>query len=71
MVCAVSAVDADWSSAEVVAYERPVGSAREVVVVVEDASEVFMSDAALDKVEVWRYDDCRVELLVRIPAVMR
>ena len=50
LVCAVSAVDADWSSAEVVAYERPVGSAREVVVVVEDASEVFLSDAALDKV---------------------
>ena len=68
---AVSAVDADWGSAEVVVYERPAGSAREVVVVVEDASGVFLSDVVLDKVEVWRHDDCRVELLVRIPAVIR
>jgi len=67
---ALGSVEADWGSAEVVAYERPFGPVDEAVVVVEAAGGLVAVGRAPDAVEVRWLADRRVELLLRTPAVV-
>ena len=74
LATALTEVEADWESAEVVAYRRSFGGVGEAIVVVEDAVGVSAPDpfpAGDGYVQAWRHDDRRVELLVRTPAVLQ
>ncbi len=70
LAVALAGVDADWGTAEVVAYERPFGTVDEAVLVVEADAGLVAAGRPADGVEAWCLADRRMELLLRTPVVV-